>query len=218
MVAGRLQWSSKSPTIAASNRLAAFYFSSGHLILTEAGHKKRASLFLVRGDASLAEHDPGGIEPLQCTAEQFAGRLRAGNHTLKRALTDPHLLSGIGNAYSDEILHAARLSPVALTATLSAADMKRLFDATRTTLSTWQQRLRDECGREFPLKVTAFRDGMAVHGRYRKPCPVCASPIQRIRYKDRETNYCARCQTSGKILADRSLSRLLKDSWPGALD
>jgi formamidopyrimidine-DNA glycosylase len=218
MVAGRLQWSSKSPTIAARNRLAAFDFSSGHLLLTEAGHKKRASLFLVRGDASLAEHDPGGIEPLQCTAEQFAGRLRAGNHTLKRALTDPHLLSGIGNAYSDEILHAARLSPVALTATLSAADMKRLFDATRTTLSTWQQRLRDECGREFPLKVTAFRDGMAVHGRYRKPCPVCASPIQRIRYKDRETNYCARCQTSGKILADRSLSRLLKDSWPGALD
>jgi formamidopyrimidine-DNA glycosylase len=187
-------------------------------MLTEAGTKRRASLHVVRGREALRQFDRGGLEVLDATREQFAERLARENHTLKRSLTDPRLFSGIGNAYSDEILHRARLSPLKLTSRLSDEEAARLFDATRTTLIEWTERMRDERGNGFPEKVTAFREGMAVHGRYREPCPVCGTPIQRIRYKDNETNYCARCQTEGRLLADRGLSRLLKQDWPKTIE
>jgi len=218
MIAGRLHWRDSPPTLAGRNQLAAFDFSSGSLLLTESGHKKRASLYFVKGSAERDTHDPGGLEPLACTLAEFADRIDAKNRTLKRALTSPRLFSGIGNAYSDEILHAARLSPIALTHKLGHDEKQRLFTATQAELRRWRQRLRDECGDGFPQKVTAFREGMRVHGRFGKPCPDCGAPVQRIRYKSNETNYCARCQTGGKVLADRSLSRLLKDNWPTSLD
>lgn len=218
MVAGRLQWHTTRPLLAQKNRLAAFDFADGSLLLTEAGTKKRASLHVARGEPGLAGHDPGGLEPLKCGFGEFVGALRAGNRTLKRVLTDPRRFSGIGNAYSDEILHLAELSPVQRTQRLRDDEARRLFDAMQTTLRDWRRRLMDEAGGELPARVTAFRDGMRVHGRFGKPCPVCAEPIQRIRYKSNETNYCARCQTDSKILKDRSLSRLLKDDWPGTLD
>ena len=210
MIAGRLHWKRSPPSLAGKQQLAAFDFDDGSLLLTEAGTKKRASLYVVDGEAGLAKHDPGGIEPLECTYDQFAATLRLANHTLKRALTDQHLVSGIGNAYSDEILHAARLSPVQLTQKLTAEQMRRLFEATVSTLTYWRDVLRREALGTMPRKVTAFRDGMAVHGRFGNPCPVCGEPVQRIRYKNNETNYCARCQTDSRILKDRSLSRLLK--------
>lgn len=218
MVAGRLQWRSDEVAPKGRHQLAAFNFSSGTLLVTEAGTKKRASLFLLDGEESLASHDPGGLEPLACQFDAFCERLGSGNHTLKRALTDPRVFSGIGNAYSDEILHAARLSPIKLTFKLDDDERQRLFGATRHILTLWSERLRLESPLEFPKKVTAFRKEMAVHGRYGKPCPVCGSAVQRIRYKSNETNYCARCQTGGKILADRSLSRLLKADWPKSID
>jgi formamidopyrimidine-DNA glycosylase len=218
MVAGRLRWIERNAKLPGRISLAAFDFAEGTLVFTEAGTKRRASLHLVEGEAALAAMDPGGIEVLGASPEDFAGRLRRDNHTLKRALTDPRLFSGIGNAYSDEILHRARLSPIALTSSLSDADARRLYEAARATLAEWTERLRKEAGTEFPETVTAFREGMAVHGRYRKPCPVCGSPVQRIVYADNETNYCARCQTGGRILADRALSRLLKKSWPRSID
>lgn len=218
MVAGRLHWHEKAPALTGRNALAAFDFSSGSLVLTEAGTKKRASLHVVAGDADLAGHDPGGLEPLTSSYEAFTERLASENHTLKRALTSPRLFSGIGNAYSDEILHAARLSPVQLTSKLAEGDRRRLYEATQRVLREWRERLAAECRGKFPEKVTAFREGMAVHGRYGKPCPDCGSPVQRIRYKSNETNYCARCQTGGRVYADRALSRLLKDSWPGELE
>lgn len=218
MIAGRLQWRTEKPKLAGKYQLASFDFSSGSLLLTEAGSKKRASLYLVRGDAALKEHDPGGIEPLECSVDEFSARLLRENRTLKRALTNPKTFSGIGNAYSDEILHAARLSPIKLTSRLTDADVRNLFEATQSTLSLWTDRLRDETRDKFPEKVTAFRPDMAVHGKFGKPCPACGSPVQRIRYKSNETNYCATCQTDGRVLADRSLSRLLKDNWPSALE
>jgi len=187
------------------------------LLLTEAGTKKRASLYLVRGDEALAEHDPGGIEPLECSAMAFSAALLKENRTLKRALTNPRTFSGIGNAYSDEILHAAGLSPVRLTSQLDDVERRRLFKATRAVLTDWRDRLRLEAGTGFPGKVTAFRPEMVVHGRFGKPCPDCGAPVARIRYKSHETNYCPGCQTGGKVLADRSLSRLLKDDWPVTL-
>ena len=199
-------------------QIAAFVFSSGTLLVTEAGTKKRASLYLLDGEDSLMAHDPGGLEPLECQFDAFCERLRSANHALKRTLTDPCLFSGIGNAYSDEILHAAKLSPVMLTHKLDDKEKQRLFEATRGVLTLWSERLRQEAPSEFPKKVTAFRKDMAVHGRFGKPCPVCGSAVQRIRYKSSETNYCARCQTGGKILADRSLSRLLKQDWPKCID
>jgi formamidopyrimidine-DNA glycosylase len=218
MVAGRLRW--KKPGAAVPRRLghAAFDFAAGTLLLTEAGTKKRASLHVVEGATALAALDPGGLEVLECDLAPFAATLRLRNHTLKRALTDPHLFSGIGNAYSDEILHAARLSPVQLTSNLDDEAIERLWTATRETLQAWLERLRRETGDAFPEKVTAFREGMAVHGRYRKPCPACASPVQRIVYASNETNYCATCQTGGRVLADRALSRLLKKDWPRTLE
>ncbi|MGI9238597.1 MAG: Fpg/Nei family DNA glycosylase [Woeseiaceae bacterium] len=220
MVAGRFQWLDpdsppKKPT---RNTLAIFRFSSGSLIITEAGTKKRASLYVVQGQEALAEHDPGGLEILGCDLPIFAESIRRENRTLKRALTDPRILSGIGNAYSDEILHAARLSPVMLTSRLDDEAMQRLFDATQQTLRRWLDRLTAEARKKFPGKVTAFRPDMAVHGRYQKPCPVCATLVQRIRYASNETNYCPKCQTGGKLLADRSLSRLLKKDWPKTVD
>ena len=220
MIAGRLAWKDAGPkaTKAAPNAVAAFDFADGSLYFTEAGTRKRASLTLVRGDSALDALDPGGIEPLSATLEQFRAALARENHTLKRALTDPRLFSGIGNAYSDEILHAARLSPLKLTRSLSAEDSERLHEATRATLHGWTQILRSEAGDGFPGKVTAFRADMAVHGRYRQPCPVCQAPVQRIVYAENECNYCARCQTGGRLLADRSLSRLLKDDWPKSID
>ena len=218
MIAGRLRWLAKSEKLPGRITLAAFEFPNGTLAFTEAGTKRRASLHVVEGEAALASMDPGGLEILQAGFEDFAARLRRENHTLKRALTDPHLFSGIGNAYSDEILHRAKLSPFAQTASLSEEDARRLYDASRATLAEWTERLRAETGGEFPEKITAFREGMAVHGRYRKPCPVCGSPIQRVVYAENETNYCARCQTGGRILADRALSRLLKASWPRSID
>ncbi len=218
MIAGRLHWTPCGTKPGKRAHLAAFDFTSGTLTLTEAGSKRRASLSLVRGRAGLAEHARGGLEPLDATLTQFADRLRSENHTLKRALTDPRLFSGIGNAYSDEILHAARLSPVKLTSRLTDAEVQTLHDATRATLTAWIDRLRTESGDGFPEKVTAFRPEMAVHGRYGQPCPDCGSPVQRIRYADNETNYCARCQTDGRLLADRALSRLLKQDWPRSLD
>lgn len=218
MVAGRLAWHGERPALSARNRLASLDFDRGSLLVTEAGSKKRASLYLVQGDESLGRHDPGGIEPLECSKAEFFEQLTAENRTLKRVLTDPRRFSGIGNAFSDEILHAARLSPAKLSTRLTDGEMTRLFDATRDTLSHWSDRLRAEAGDAFPTRVTAFKNGMAVHGRFGEPCPVCGSSVQRIRYKSRETNYCARCQTGGKLLADRSLSRLLKDDWPNAVD
>ena len=214
MVAGRLRWETKS---ARSSTLAVFEFENGALALTEAGTKRRASLHLLQGKAALDAIDPGGLEVLDSTLEEFASRLAAENHTLKRALTDPRLFAGIGNAYSDEILHRAKLSPVAMTQTLGEEQVARLHGATKEVLVEWTQRLRSQAGDAFPGKVTAFREEMAVHGRYGKPCPVCGSPVQRIVYAENETNYCARCQTGGKILADRALSRLLKKSWPRSL-
>jgi formamidopyrimidine-DNA glycosylase len=220
MIAGRLRWREpgKKPGMGPKMILAAFEFAHGTLFFTEASSKKRASLQLVRGEAALAALNPGGVEPLEITLDAFHGALTRESHTLKRALTDPHLFSGIGNAYSDEILHAARLSPMKLTRALTDAEFMRLYDATRATLRRWVDLLRRQAGEGFPEKVTAFHDEMAMHGRYRLPCPVCGSPVQRIVYAENECNYCATCQTGGKLLADRSLSRLLKDDWPKSID
>jgi formamidopyrimidine-DNA glycosylase len=218
MIAGRLHWKAAGAKLPGKVGLAAFDFPRGSLVLTEAGSKKRAALYLVRGENALREHDPGGLEVLEGDRGSFRAALARENHTLKRALTDPRLFSGIGNAYSDEILHRARLSPVRLTHTLTEDEVGRLFHAIRETLAGWTQRLREEAGDDFPERVTAFRQGMAVHGRYGKPCPDCGSPVQRIVYAESETNYCAHCQTSGKLLADRALSRLLKHDWPRTLD
>jgi len=213
MIAGRLHWRAAGEKRKPPGVLATFEFAHGKLYFTEAGTRKRASLTVVRGEDALRALDPGGIEPLAASEEEFAAALRSENHTLKRSLTDPHLFSGIGNAYSDEILHAARLSPLKLTRALTDEEARRLWKATRTTLASWTDILRGETREGFPGKVTAFREGMAVHGRYKQPCPVCGSPVQRIVYAENECNYCATCQTGGKLLADRSLSRLLKDSW-----
>ncbi len=218
MIAGRLRWLASGAKPPGRISLAAFEFDNPTLLLTEAGTKRRASIHLVEGEAALAAMDPGGLEVLEARLEDFAARLKADRHTLKRALTDPHLFSGIGNAYSDEILHRAKLSPFAQTQSLSGEDTRRLYAAVRSTLTEWTERLREEAGADLPEKVTAFREGMAVHGRFRKPCPVCGSPVQRIVYAENETNYCARCQTGGKVLADRALSRLLKASWPRSID
>jgi len=218
MIAGRLHWRDDDAKREPRNALAVFEFADGRLYLTEAGSKRRASLHLVAGEEALRALDPGGADVMTMDKNTFARRLREHNHTLKRALTDPHIFSGIGNAYSDEILHAAKLSPLALTSKLSDADVAGLFAATRSTLATWTDRLRAETHGGFPEKVTAFHDAMAVHGRYGKPCPVCGAPVQRIVYADNETNYCARCQTGGRILADRALSRLLHDDWPRNID
>ena len=218
MVAGRLHWTDAGGKPPARNAMATFAFENGTLVFTEAGTKRRASLHVVEGEAALAAMDPGGIEVMHATRDAFAERLRVENHTLKRALADPHLFAGIGNAYSDEILHRAKLSPVALSRSLSDGEVTRLFEATLAVLREWTQRLRAQAGAKFPEKVTAFHDEMAVHGRYGKPCPVCGSPVQRIRYAENETNYCARCQTGGRVLADRSLSRLLKGNWPRSID
>ena len=218
MVAGRLHWKAAKPALRSKLQLAALDFDDGSLLLTEAGTRKRASLYVVAGEAGLAAHDPGGLEPLTCTLPEFAARLRSENHTLKRALTDPRLFSGIGNAYSDEILHAARLSPVQLTHKLTDEQVDALFTATTTTLTTWRATLLREAAGQVPDKVTAFRDGMAVHGRFNRPCPDCGSPVQRIVYASNETNYCATCQTGGKLLADRALSQLLKKDWPKTLE
>ena len=218
MIAGRLHWKPAGAPIPRRAGLAAFDFPNGTLLLTEAGTKHRASLHVVRGERALAAHDPGGLDVLAATLGQFRRVLAGASHTLKRALTDPRLLDGIGNAYSDEILHAARLSPLRLTSQLTPAEGERLFQAVRDTLVTWMERLRAETGDAFPERVTAFRDGMAVHGRFRKPCPACGSPVQRIRYAENEVNYCATCQTGGRLLADRSLSRLLKQDWPRSLE
>jgi formamidopyrimidine-DNA glycosylase len=218
MVAGRLRWLARIAKPPGRITQAVFEFPDGQLAFTEAGTKRRASLHLVQGEAALAAMDPGGIDVMGADVGAFAERLRSENHTLKRALTDPRLFSGIGNAYSDEILHRAKLSPVALTSSLADDDVRRLHEATRATLAEWTERLRAEAGAEFPEKVTAFREGMAVHGRYRQPCPVCGAPVQRIVYAENEANYCARCQTGGKVLADRALSRLLHKSWPKNID
>jgi formamidopyrimidine-DNA glycosylase len=220
MIAGRLRWRApgQKPGMGPRLMLATFEFPHGTLFFTEASSKKRASMQLVRGEAALAAQDPGGLEPLEATPGQFHEALTRESHTLKRALTDPHLFSGIGNAYSDEILHRARLSPMKLTRSLSDAELVRLFDASRATLTWWIDRLRAQTGAGFPEKVTAFHEDMAVHGRFRKPCPVCARPVQRIVYAENECNYCAACQTGGRLLADRSLSRLLKSDWPRSID
>ena len=218
MIAGRLHWLAPGSKTGGRYTLAAFEFPNGTLTLTEAGSKRRASLHVVRGTDELRALDPGGIDALASDLASFRAALSAENHTLKRALTDPHTIDGIGNAYSDEILHAARLSPIALTQRLRPEQWERLYAATRETLALWIERLRAEAGGEFPERVTAFRKDMAVHGRYREPCPRCDEPVQRIRYADNETNYCARCQTEGKLLADRSLSRLLKADWPRTLE
>lgn len=218
MLAGRLKWLPKGAKGPGRITLAAFDFPEGTLVLTEAGTKRRASLHLVRGEAALGALDRGGLEVLDAGLGAFTARLRSENHTLKRALTDPRLFSGIGNAYSDEILHAARLSPLALTGRLGDEEVARLFRASRETLTGWIERLRKQTGEGFPERVTAFREGMAVHGRFGLPCPVCGRPVQRIRYAENETNYCSRCQTGGRLLADRALSRLLKGDWPKSLD
>jgi formamidopyrimidine-DNA glycosylase len=218
MIAGRLHWFGPGEPLSKRPALARLEFSNGTLTLTEAGNKRRASLHLVQGEHELGLHDPGGIEILQSSEAQFAERLRSENHTLKRALTDPTLFSGIGNAYSDEILHAARLSPVMLTSRIDDAEVARLYAAIREQMQLWIDRLRRLADGGFPEKVTAFRDEMAVHGRFGLPCPVCGTPVQRIRYADNETNYCARCQTEGRLLADRALSRLLKQDWPKSVD
>jgi formamidopyrimidine-DNA glycosylase len=218
MIAGRLRWRGRGAKLVGKVGLAAFDFESGTLLVTEASSKKRASLHFVHDEAGLRAHDPGGLEVLDSDLASFRAALVRESHTLKRALTDPRLFSGIGNAYSDEILHRARLSPVKLTRQLDDAETARLFEATRSTLVEWTERLRRETGSRFPEKVTAFREGMAVHGRYRLPCPECGAPVQRITYAENETNYCARCQTGGKLLADRSLSRLMKEDWPRTLE
>jgi formamidopyrimidine-DNA glycosylase len=218
MIAGRLRWRDRGAAIPGKVGLAAFDFPTGTAVLTEAGSKRQASLHLVAGPAALAALDPGGLEVLGSTLNEFAAQLRRERHTLKRALTDPRMFSGIGNAYSDEILHAARLSPMKLTDSLTDDELERLHDATVETLETWIERLRDEAAGTFPDKVTAFREGMAVHGRYRQPCPVCGAPVQRIVYARNEANYCATCQTGGKLLSDRALARLLKDDWPKTVE
>jgi formamidopyrimidine-DNA glycosylase len=218
MIAGRLRWRPPGGKVGRPSALARFEFPAGVLILTEAGKKRRASVHLVAGRPNLASFHRGGMEVMDSTIEAFAARLRSENHTVKRSLTDPRLFSGIGNAYSDEILHRARLSPLLLTSRMTDEDVSHLYLAVRETLGDWIERLRAEAGAGFPEKVTAFRKGMAVHGRFRQPCPVCGAPIQRIRYADNETNYCARCQTGGRLLADRALSRLLKADWPRRLD
>ena len=218
MVAGRLRWKERGAPIPGKVGLAAFDFPTGTAILTEAGSKRQASLYLVSGAEQLSAHDPGGLEVLQSSLPAFAERLTRVNHTLKRALTDPHIFSGIGNAYSDEILHAARLSPMQLARNLSDEEIARLHRVTVQTLEHWVAHLRDELGGAFPDKVTAFRAEMAVHGKYRQPCPVCGAPVQRIVYARNESNYCAPCQTGGKLLSDRALARLLKDDWPRTLE
>ena len=220
MIAGRLRWRmpGQKPGVGTKLLLALFEFEHGTLLFTEAGSKKRASIQLVRGEPALLALDRGGVEPLDITLEQFGEALTRENHTVKRALTDPRLFSGIGNAYSDEVLHAARLSPLKLTRSLTDAEIGLLYEAMRTTLLGWIARLRADAAGRFPEKVTAFHDGMAVHGRFKEPCPVCGAPVQRIVYADNECNYCARCQTGGRLLADRSLSRLLKDDWPRSID
>jgi formamidopyrimidine-DNA glycosylase len=218
MIAGRLHWKPAQAKLAGRNALAAFDFPTGSLVLTEAGSKRRAALHVLRGEAGLQSIDPGGIEIFETDLEGFRAALTLENRTLKRALTDPRILSGIGNAYSDEILHVAQLSPVALTHKLKPEEMERLFDATRSTLTVWIDRLGKEAQQSFPEKVTAFRPEMAVHGKFEQPCPRCGQKVQRIRYADNETNYCAQCQTNGKVLADRSLSRLLGSDWPRTLD
>ena len=218
MIAGRLRWVAAGAKVPGKLGLAAFDFPNGTLILTEAGSKRRASLWLVRGEAGLEQFDRGGLEVLDANVEEFAERLKRENHTLKRSLTDPRLFSGIGNAYSDEILHRAQLSPVKHTSRLTEDEIARLFQATRSILIEWTDRLRQESANDFPGKVTAFREEMAVHGKFGQPCPVCGTPVQRIRYADNETNYCPRCQTEGKLLADRALSRLLKPDWPRSID
>jgi formamidopyrimidine-DNA glycosylase len=214
MIAGRLHWKKRGAKLSPPRGLAAFDFSNGTLLWTEAGSRKRASLHIVEGEEGLNALDPGGLEVLETELTRFAQVLTSSNHTLKRALTDPRLFSGIGNAYSDEILFEAKLSPLALTQKLKPEEIERLFKAVRANLTGWVERLRRESGNEFPEKVTAFREGMAVHGRYKEPCPRCSAKIQRIRYAANETNYCPNCQTGGKLLADRSLSRLLRDDWP----
>jgi formamidopyrimidine-DNA glycosylase len=218
MIAGRLHWFARGTAPPKRAVLARLTFATGILTLTEAGTKRRASLHFLKGEAALRAQDPGGLEVLAADLGQFAERLRCENHTLKRALTDPRLFSGIGNAYSDEILHAARLSPVQLTTRLDEAGVAALYDAVRSQLKLWTERLRTQSRGEFPESVTAFRPQMAVHGRYRQPCPVCGTPVQRIRYADNETNYCPRCQTGGRLLADRALSRLLKADWPRTIE
>ena len=217
-IAGRLHWKTGAIKLGGRNLLAIFEFDNGSLTLTEAGTTRRAALYVVEGESGLATLDAGGIEPLEVSRDAFAAALRVANHTLKRALTDPHLISGIGNAYSDEILHRAQLSPVAMTHKISEEEIDRLYAATRATLIEWTERLRVEASGAFPENVTAFRPEMAVHGRYREPCPRCGAKVQRIRYASNETNYCARCQTGGRLLADRALSRLLHEDWPRTLD
>jgi len=218
MIAGRLHWKPRNAKIARRYGLSAFDFENGTLLLTEAGTKKRASLYLVRGVESLKELDPGGLEIFTMALPEFRYALTRENHTLKRSLTDPHLFSGIGNAYSDEILHRAGISPVRLTKQLTDAEIETLYRAARETLAAWIERLRKQRGKNFPEHVTAFREEMAVHGKYRKPCPVCGTPVQRIVHAENETNYCPSCQTGGRLLADRSLSRLLKKDWPRSLE
>jgi formamidopyrimidine-DNA glycosylase len=218
MIAGRLRWRESGKTISGKLAQAMFEFESGTLYLTEAGSKRRASIHVVRGADALGQFDRGGLEVLDADLAEFAARLRSENHTIKRSLTDPRLFSGIGNSYSDEILHRAKMSPLLLTARITDEQIAQLFDATKATLIDWTNRLRQEVGDSFPEKVTAFREGMAVHGRYKLPCPECGSPVQRIRYADNETNYCARCQTGGRLLADRAMSRLLKQDWPRSID
>lgn len=218
MIAGRLRWRERGATIPAKLGLAAFDFEEGTLLLTEAGARRQASIHVVHGADDLHAHDPGGIEVLEADVQTFARHLARENHTLKRALTDPRIFSGIGNAYSDEILHSARLSPMKLTSTLTDAEIETLYHATIDTLRSWIARLREETGDRFPEKVTAFRPEMAVHGKYGKPCPVCGSPIQRIVYARNESNYCSQCQTGGRLLSDRALSRLLREDWPKTLE
>jgi formamidopyrimidine-DNA glycosylase len=218
MIAGRLRWRPSGGNVVKPAPLARFEFPDGTLVLTEAGKKRRASLHLVDDERDLVQFDRGGLEVMTASLDEFADRLLSENHTLKRSLTDPTLFSGIGNAYSDEILHRARLSPMQLTSKMTEEQISQLFDAVRETLTEWTDRIRAEEAGQFPEKVTAFREGMAVHGRFGKPCPRCGAPVQRIRYADNETNYCARCQTGGRLLADRAMSRLLKQDWPRSLD
>ena len=218
MITGRFRWRKRGTKPPGKRGLAAFDFPGGTLLVTEEGTKKRASLHVVRGEAALADFDRGGLEPLDADLDAFRAALTRGNHTLKRSLTDPRIFSGIGNAFSDEILHAARLSPFKVTGKISDEESARLFEAVQAVLTTWLDRLREDVGDGFPEKVTAFRAGFAVHGRYREPCPDCGAPVQRVVYAENEMNYCARCQTGGRVLADRSLSRLLKDDWPKTID
>jgi len=218
MIAGRLHWRDRNAKLGGKLSLAAFDFSNGTLVFTEAGTKRRASVHIIAGEAGLAQMNPGGLEVMEAGYDEFASALTAANHTLKRSLTDPRLFSGIGNAFSDEILWEARLSPILLTQRMNPEQIRTLYDAIRRTLTMWTDRLRAQTGDAFPEKVTAFRDDMAVHGRYEKPCPRCGSEVQRIRYADNETNYCVQCQTGGKLLADRALSRLLGKDWPKSLD